>query len=107
APPRSGPPSVSVGGVTLDVPNRRVTMPSGAQAGLTPLQAAVLAHLMSRSGRVCSRAELMCQAMGYPVPVGSRTVDVHVATLRTKLGGALRIRSVRGVGYTLEPSAGS
>lgn len=101
--PRNGPPLVSVGGVTLDTTNRRVMMPGGGEKPLTPLQAALLAHLMSRSGRVCSRAELMCQALGYQAPVGTRTVDVHVATLRNKLGDSLAIRSVRGVGYKLEP----
>lgn len=100
---RRGPPLVSVAGVTLDISRRRVAKPSGDEVALTPLQAAVLAHLMSHSGHVCTREELMCQALGYPVPVGSRTVDVHVATLRSKLGGALAIKSVRGVGYTLEP----
>ncbi len=99
--PENGPPALSVGEVTLDVPNRRVTTQAG-ESVLTPLQSALLAYLMSRAGQVCSRAELMCGALGYPVPIGSRTVDVHVATLRTKIGGALAIRSVRGVGYTLD-----
>ncbi len=99
---RAGPPIVSVAGVTLDVDHRRVATPGGREVALTPLQAALLAHLMCRPGRVCTRAELMCQALGYPVPVGSRTVDVHVATLRGKLDGALTIRSVRGVGYALD-----
>lgn len=101
--PGNGPPLVTVAGVTLDMSSRLVATPGGEQVVLTPLQAAVLAHLMSRTGRVCSREELMCQALGYSVPVGSRTVDVHVATLRSKLAGALAIRSVRGIGYTLEP----
>jgi DNA-binding response OmpR family regulator len=35
--------------------------------------------------------------------MGTRTVDVHVAELRAKLGEALRIRTVRGVGYGVEP----
>nr|WP_281352208.1 winged helix-turn-helix domain-containing protein [Phytoactinopolyspora alkaliphila] len=72
---------------------------------LTPLQTAVLAHLMSRAGEVCSRQDLMRDALGYPNAVGSRTIDVHVATLRSKLDGALRIRAVRGVGYALERPA--
>ncbi|SED80668.1 winged helix-turn-helix domain-containing protein [Jiangella alba] len=100
---RSGPPVVSVGAVTLDVDHRLLATPGGREVALTPLQAALLAHLMDRPGLVCTREELMCQALGYPVPVGTRTVDVHVATLRGKLGGALTIRSVRGVGYALDP----
>ncbi|WP_166351336.1 winged helix-turn-helix domain-containing protein [Phytoactinopolyspora limicola] len=100
--PLGGPSSISVGGVTLDTLRRRVAHGSGAGVPLTPLQTELLAYLMSRPGEVCTRQDLMRDALGYPNPVGSRTVDVHVATLRSKLGGALRIRAVRGVGYTLE-----
>lgn len=103
--PFDGPPPMSVGGVTLDVSTRSVRTPAGHEISLTPLQSALLAHLMARPGRVCTRDELMCQALGYSVPVGSRTVDVHIATLRSKLGAAVTIRSVRGVGYALEPSS--
>ncbi|MGH8827950.1 MAG: winged helix-turn-helix domain-containing protein [Jiangellaceae bacterium] len=100
-------PSVSVAGVTLDISDRvAVIAATGSKVVLTPLQAALLAHLMSRPGQVCSRDDLMRQALGYPIAVGSRTVDVHVATLRTKLAGALSIRAVRGVGYTLDPVEG-
>lgn len=103
--PGRGPPRVSVAGVTLNVTNRNVTLPpDDRQVSLTPLQTALLQHLMTRPGRECSREELMCDALGYSVAVGSRTVDVHIATLRNKLRGALSIRSVRGVGYTLEPA---
>lgn len=99
----NGPPLVSVAGVTLDPSQRRVARPGRDDVPLTPIQSALLAHLMARPGQVCTRDDLMCQALGYSEPVGSRTVDVHVATLRAKLGGALAIRSVRGVGYILEP----
>lgn len=99
---------MSVAGVTLDVARREVSLPpDDQQVVLTPLQAALLAHLMSRPGRECSREELMCDALGYPVAVGSRTVDVHIATLRNKLKGALSIKSVRGVGYTLQAGGGA
>lgn len=102
--PDEGHPQVSVAGVTLDVATRHLTLPpDDHKERLTPLQAAILRHLMSHPGQLCSREELMCDALGYPEPVGSRTVDVHVATLRHKLRGSLAIRSVRGVGYTLEP----
>lgn len=91
-----------VSGVALDVGRRVLALPQpGADVQLTPLQTALLAHLMRHQGEVCTRDDLMCDALGYSVPVGSRTVDVHVATLRTKLGGALEIRAVRGVGYAL------
>jgi DNA-binding response OmpR family regulator len=103
------PSSISVAGVTLDTTRRCVVSDRMVRdVPLTPLQTAVLAYLMSRAGEVCSRQDLMRDALGYPNAVGSRTIDVHVATLRSKLGGALRIRAVRGVGYALEqpPAAG-
>jgi DNA-binding response OmpR family regulator len=107
--PSRGPSSVSVGGVTLDVSQRRVvgeTCGREVQISLTPLQAAVLAYMMRRPGQVCTRQDLMREALGYPHPIGSRTIDVHVATIRGKLGGVLEIRAVRGVGYALEGPVG-
>lgn len=102
--PDEGRPQVSAAGVTLDVDSRQVTLPhQRREIVLTPLQAAILRHLMTRQGQECSRNELMREALGYTEPVGSRTIDVHIATLRSKLGDAVQIRSVRGVGYALEP----
>ena len=100
---RPGPdhPPVTVGGVTLDVA-RRCAVAAGREVRLTALQSALLAHLMGRPGRVFSREELMSEVWGYPAAMGTRTVDVHVAELRAKLGEALRIRTVRGVGYGVE-----
>lgn len=100
--PERGHPPVTVGGVTLDLASRHLVLPaSGAAVSLTPLQAALLGYLMRHSGEVCSRDDLMRDALGYRQPIGSRTVDVHVATLRSKLRGALEINAVRGVGYAL------
>lgn len=96
-------PVISVAGVRLDPSTRSVlTEPDGDDVTLTPLQTAILAYLMNRVGEVCTRDELMRDALGYANAVGSRTIDVHVASLRSKLGGALEIRAVRGVGYALE-----
>ena len=58
---------------------------------------------MRRPGRVVPREELLAQVWGYPVGTPTRTVDVHVAQLRAKLGDAVRFRTVRGVGYAVEP----
>ena len=94
-------PPVTVGEVTLDVAGRRAVA-AGREVQLTATQSALLAHLMGRPGHVCSRAELMSEVWGYPAMTRTRTVDVHVAELRAKLGAALRIRTVRGVGYGVE-----
>ena len=82
----------------MDLAGRRALV-VGTEVRLTDTQFDLLAHLMRHCGKACSRAELLCEVWGYRFPVGSRTVDVHVAQLRAKLGRALRIRTVRGVGY--------
>ena len=51
-----------------------------------------------------SRDQLLAEVWGYASVVGSRTVDVHVAQLRAKLGDDSPIRTVRGVGYSAEVS---
>jgi two-component system response regulator MtrA len=94
-------PPVTVGGLTLDVARRRA-LAGSREVRLTEIESALLAHLMGRSGQVCSREELMAEVWGYSDAAGSRTVDVHVAELRAKLGESLRIRTVRGVGYGVE-----
>ncbi len=104
--PTQDPLPVTVGGVTLDVARRRA-LTAGREVRLTELQSALLAHLMRQPGRVCSRQELMSEVWGYSDAMGTRTVDVHVAELRAKLGEALHIRTVRGVGYGVDaPAAG-
>jgi two-component system response regulator MprA len=45
----------------------------------------------------------MSEVWGYREPVDTRTVDVHVAALRAKLGPALPISTVRGQGYRVDP----
>ena len=67
---------------------------------LTATESAVLAALMDNPGRVLSRRQLL-QAVGHQA-AGDRSIDVYVAQLRTKLGPAVRIRTVRGAGYALE-----
>jgi DNA-binding response OmpR family regulator len=57
---------------------------------------------MQHPGRVFSREQLLSEVWGYAAVVGTRTVDVHVAQVRAKLGDASPIRTVRGVGYSAE-----
>jgi DNA-binding response OmpR family regulator len=90
------------GSLCLD-PQRRTAAVDGSPVGLTTTEFDLLAHLMRRPGRVFSREELLGDVWGYPAGTPTRTVDVHVAQLRGKLGGALRMRTVRGVGYAVEP----
>jgi DNA-binding response OmpR family regulator len=91
-----------LGGVTLDPGRREVTV-AGAPVALTSTEFDLLAHLMGRPGRVFTREELLASVWGYAALAGTRTVDVHVAQVRGKLGPAAAvIRTVRGVGYTAD-----
>jgi two-component system OmpR family response regulator len=91
-----------VGPVELD-PSRRSVRAGGEPVALTPTEFDLLAHLLNRPGRVFSREELLASVWGYAAHAGTRTVDVHVAQVRAKLGGyGSVIRTVRGVGYTAD-----
>jgi DNA-binding response OmpR family regulator len=90
-----------VGPVTLD-PGRRTVTAAGTPVQLTSTEFDLLAHLMSRPGRVFSREELLAGVWGYAAHAGTRTVDVHVAQVRAKLGPVSVIRTHRGVGYAAD-----
>jgi DNA-binding response OmpR family regulator len=87
-----------VGSVTVD-PARRRTLADGNDVALTATEFDLLAYLMRRPGRVFTREQLLSDVWGYAAAGGTRTVDVHVAQLRGKLGDASPIRTIRGVGY--------
>jgi DNA-binding response OmpR family regulator len=91
----------TVGRVTLDHAQRRVVADE-RPVELTATEFDLLAHLMRRPGRVFTREQLLSAVWGYSAVGGTRTVDVHVAQLRAKLGAASPIRTVRGVGYAAE-----
>lgn len=92
---------MTMGRVMVDVTRRRVFV-DDTEVQLTATEFDLLAHLMSEPGRVFSRDQLLAEVWGYASSVGTRTVDVHVAQLRAKLGDASPIRTVRGVGYSVE-----
>ncbi len=100
---RSSSEPVSVGAVSMDTTRRRVWV-GDEPVDLTATEFDLLAHLVSEPGRVFSRDQLLAEVWGYASVVGSRTVDVHVAQLRAKLGDDSPIRTVRGVGYSAEVS---
>jgi DNA-binding response OmpR family regulator len=89
-----------VAGVRVDLTERRVWA-GDVQIDLTATEFDLLAHLVRRPGRVFGRDELLAQVWGYN-GAASRTVDVHIAQLRAKLGDHSPIRTVRGVGYAVE-----
>ena len=93
--------AASPGARTTSSLSRRVTV-EGREVALTTTEFDLLATLVRRPGRVFTREELLSAVWGYSAPGGSRTVDVHVAQLRAKLGTASPLRTVRGVGYAAE-----
>ncbi len=94
--------AVSVGRITLDVPSRRVTV-QGVEAALTPKEYELLLMLMRRAGTVVGRDELMREVWQTEWLGATKTLDMHVSTLRRKLGDeGARITTVRGVGFRLE-----
>lgn len=92
---------MTVGEVTVDLVTRRVTA-GGRPVSLTATEFDLLAYLMRHPGRVYTRDQLLSEVWGYAAIVGTRTVDVHVAQVRAKLGDLSPVRTVRGVGYSAE-----
>lgn len=93
--------SLVLGQLELNRGRRRVTV-SGEPIELTATEFDLLAYLMARPGRVVTRDQLLSAVWGYSAAAGTRTVDVHVAQVRAKLGTASPIRTVRGVGYSAD-----
>jgi DNA-binding response OmpR family regulator len=93
-----------VGKVRLDLGARRAHV-GDLEVSLTATEFDLLAHLMRSPKRVFSREQLLQDVWGYASAAGPRTVDVHIAQLRAKLGDAGCVRTVRGVGYAAEPPA--
>jgi DNA-binding response OmpR family regulator len=92
---------LSAGDVVLRVDERRVLV-RGVEIELTPTEFDLLEALLRNPGRVLTRDELLTDVWHYSTAVTTRTVDVHVAQLRAKLGDSLAIRTVRGVGYGID-----
>ncbi|MFJ5275508.1 winged helix-turn-helix domain-containing protein [Streptomyces parvulus] len=87
---------------------RRTAAVDGRELDLTYLEFELLAHLVAHPHRVHTRDQLVTTVWGYGHVGDGRTVDVHVARLRRKLGSAHRqtIQTVRRVGYKYTPPAG-
>ncbi len=72
---------------------------------LSPKEYAILQYLLRNKGRIVSRTQILENVWGYDYNPSTNVVDVHIKTLREKLGHTLSpevIRSVRGVGYTID-----
>lgn len=93
---------IRCGPVTVDVAARRVSV-SDAEVRLAPKEFDLLAVLAGAAGRVVTRQRLMNEVWATDWMGDSKTLDVHVSSLRAKLGPAAdQIVTLRGVGYRLE-----
>ena len=94
--------TLTLGEITLD-PERHRVGAAGREVALTFKEFSLLQFLMENSGRVLTRDRILETVWGYDFEGETRTVDMHIKTLRQKLGeaGAL-IETVRGVGYRME-----
>ncbi|MHB8295306.1 MAG: response regulator transcription factor [Acidimicrobiales bacterium] len=91
---------VRAGTIELDRSSRRCLV-GGQEIDLTRREFDLLATLVESAGRVRTREQLLDAVWGTPF-LGEKTVDVHVASLRRKLGDGFRLTAMRGVGYRLE-----
>ena len=89
---------LELGDVALDPQAREVTV-AGEPVELTGKEFDLLAYLLENAGIVVSRDQLLDRVWGMSYAGGTRTVDVHVAQLRRKLGRPESIRTFRGSGY--------
>ena len=90
---------MELAGVRMDIRKHEVTV-DGKQVALTLKEFELLEKLMRNQGIVLTRDQLLTEIWGYDFDGETRTVDVHIRTLRQKLGekGEI-IQTVRGVGY--------
>lgn len=92
--------SLDFGGLRIRLASREVTR-DGESVALTATELDVLAALASRPGEAVSREEIQLQVWGTPAVGKSRSLDFFVASLRSKLGEDLPLRTVRGFGFRL------
>lgn len=92
---------LSAGPLQMDSSRHEVSV-NGEAVKLTLTEFKLLWALVAARGRVLSRDQLMDKGMGMDVSVTDRAIDVHITSIRRKLGDAARlVHTVRGVGYRL------
>lgn len=103
-------PIITVGGLTLDVRSREVTL-DGALLELTRKEFDLLMVLARRAGEVVTKKDLLGEVWQLAWGGSDRTVDVHLSWLRRKLGETAKepryLHSVRGVGVRLVAPSGT
>jgi two-component system phosphate regulon response regulator PhoB len=106
APSVSAGSTLTIGPLAIDREAHRVTV-DGAEVPLTATEFRLLLTLVERRGRVQSRARLLQDVWHASADIQTRTVDMHMQRLRTKLGAAADlVETVRGVGYRFRAENG-
>lgn len=91
--------SIRQGGLVVDPARHEVTW-EGEPVSLTATEFRIVQFLATRAGRVLSRDEIIDAALGRDTAVFDRTIDVHITSIRKKLGaGGQQIETIRGFGY--------
>ena len=94
---------VRVGNIEVDDGRREVRV-NGEPVAFTTKEFDLLHYLAERPGLALSRQQILDGVWGFEWFGDNRTVDVHIAQVRKKVGDAVRIDTVRGVGYRLDPA---
>lgn len=94
---------VTIDTLSINIPAHEVTL-DGAKTDLTIKEYNILLKLSSNPGRTYSREQLLDDIWGIDFVGDPRTVDSHVARLRTKLGnwGEMHLKTIYGIGYKIE-----
>ena len=96
---QESPTVIRQGDLLIDLTRHEVSY-EGKQVILTPTEFRILHFMAARPGRVLSREQIIDAAVGNEMAVFDRTIDVHIAAIRRKLGEAGdRIETIRGFGY--------
>jgi len=98
---RPAPRTLREGPLELDLRGRRASL-DGAEVELTPKEFDLLALLTREAGTVVSRTQILKEVWQTTWYGSAKTIDVHVAALRRKLGDPSWIETVRGVGLRLQ-----
>lgn len=106
--------TMTIGDRVVDFERSEITLPDGRKESLSETEREILAHLAGRPDKIVSREELLSRLWGHAgTKAETRTVDMHIARLRAKLGDQAQspslIVTVRGKGYRLvkgEPHTG-
>jgi len=101
---------LALGNVEVDRAARRAVVADGAELPLRPKEFDLLVLLMLHSGRALARSRITEEIWGSQSDSTTKTLDVHIGTLRRKMldcGASTKIVTIRGTGYRFDPPGGA